>query len=1359
MKNRRRRAAGRKIKELEAASDKDTTLQTAPEVSACSSRPLSDHEAGMGSLRTSKDDTKPSFELESENGLVRRSVSDHAEDDATLNWRSRSSTDNGSNPSIEKSDVTLPPNMPKTALVPISGMVAAISPVKFSQSFTEPYTAQEHDVWAADSPCPQRSTPSDSTEQQSPEVFIPLSFNTDKDGLMLELNDAAWDHPPLQNGLHCKSGDKFMPFTDAMNEITGFEAVEPSTKAVPGMQPRRDARRQISNESINSNLQEQEEANERIMSAAIMSLSRDKDMEQAYVCILSIISVLQKGGRPLGSSIESARKLLRVMTQPRIAERLGEEIRRQGVLAPGALYSEVYQAMTNAGYPLEQDDHLRVCQFLLDHDSAEDALLCLAKVDSALWTSSTYRTAISCHLFCKPRRLQEAEVLLDRYLLHTRALLLQAHEAKIRPNKDHQEREQASRVMIQKWFRLQLDASKWEETKTLYERRRARLLEAPANIDRFLSSLSLYEMESKPEQAKEAHHACQQIHSGEGSTTQPSSSSTSSSTTVISALNPKSVSTATVDVTPCRDAEVAKEVPAKRRFSFLSAFKSTSSSSSAKSKDSSIAATVPSNINTRMPRSAKMAPNLTPLQTPIGQESIYINRHLTVLDNGMLEECINHKQFEYGWKHVYERMGHARLEDKDTAKIAMRLCKRAFLGHGGLSPHLKGGSSSPNLLARELCFEDDRLSRGEDDREDASGMDTTQHEDETATERDGVLTGKYSGSPTWKKKCEEDAEVWEARAWVIYNKAIMNPFFFSSAGNTPSGSPTQPQQPAAAILAQSTSVGSNAARGSALSLSSPISVMAGTTSLAVFLHNILTVAIHSPERSSRFMKAFKVYSAMRNDPLNKYQAQLRDPFVMTCMFKAIYDTVLAIVKAQSTDQLQTPQMTIGPLMDLAFEIYADMRNVGPIRHLPRLSALAPLTPLPRTPKTPSFVHKASSSTDSNMNQGLSGSMSMFFNLSNRPSTSSSLTTVDLSACGSTDATNSASATSTTTSSTGKTTVSVAPTVQLLLQDLNPTLQPNSHARRLPNELYLALLHLCIQVPLSGLSTSFKVVKTIISDMMSTQGGQQPANMDSHLAAALQFYHDRWMCRPQELKERTRSCSAHNDDSRCENCTDHHGAHKRAERGSAPKDGYEHHDGEDNEDDESEIRESGRHHEGCIYHGWMYQPESYILKHMTPSNTSSTNSSWNDLRDTHFAAELSTTSATEKTASTTAAEAALSSASSTGIDMELSLMENENENSQYGIFKHDADLDELDQYLNARMQPFEKGMQNSKRASDWATTNEQGARAQWIDGLEHDTCNDRFYWDLWSRQDPVLQTVRFSRRRARMLWRHVGSMDM
>ncbi|KAF9982206.1 hypothetical protein BGZ75_006432 [Mortierella antarctica] len=1223
----------------------------------------------------------------------------HAADEVALKWQSGSSTDGSDDPSAEKSDSEHPPSTP---LVPISGMVVAISPIRFSHPFTEPYPAPELDVWASDSSCLQDSTLPNSVDQQSPELFIPLSFDSNEDRGVIELNDAAWDQPPLQNEFNHKSGEKFTPFTDTRNEISGSEAVEPTTEAVPGMEPRRDARRQsyltrtTSHESHDHNLQDWEEVNGRVMLAAIQCLSKDEDMEQAYVCILSTVNVLKRGGEPQGSSLECARKLLRTMMQPTIAERLVNEIGRQGELAPGALYYQVYQAMQDAGYQLE-----------------------------------------------------EAEVLLDRYLSHSRTLLAHSHGATSKSHKDHQERERASRVMIQKWFRLQLDASKWEETKTQYERRRARLMEAPANIDRFLSSLSLSEVEIKPEPAKETQQAFQQIHHSEGSMTLPSSSFTA----CVSTPSLEDVTAATGNVTPRPDSEVAKEVPTKRRFSFLSAFNSTSSSSLAKAKDSTI--TAPLNVDTRKTKSAMSPPNLTPLQTPIGHKSIQVNRHLTVLDNGMLEECINHKQFEYGWKHVYERMGPARLEDKDTVKIAMRLCKRAFLGHGGLSPHLKGGSSSPNLLARELCFEDDRLSHGEKECEDASGLegaDGAEYENGTATKRDGVLAGDYSGSRSWKKTCEEDAEVWEARAWAIYNKATMNPFFFNSTGNTPSVSVTQPQKPNAATLPQGTSAGPGTTRGSALSLSSPISGIAGTTSLAVFLHNILTVAIHSPECSSRFMKAFKVYCAMRNDPLNRYQAQLRDPFVMTCMFKAIYDTVLAIVRAQSAEQHQMPQMTIGPLMDLAFEIYADMRNVGPIRHLPRLSALAPQTPLPRTPKTPGFVHQASPWTESSINHNLSGSMSMFFNLSNRPSTSSSLTTVDLSACGSTDATAAASATSITSSAT-KSTLSVAPTAQLILQDLNPTLQPNPQARRLPNELYLALLHLCIQVPLSGLSTSFKVVKTMISDMMSTQAGQQPANLDTHLAAALQFYHDRWMCRPQELKERTWSCCSvhnHEEDSSCESCSGQ-SFHKRRKRRPETTDGHANHDHEDKDDegDASENCQSGLDHEGCIYHGWMYQPESYILKHMTPSNVSSTNSSLSDLCDTDCTPELATT--------TIAAGAPSALSSSTRIDTELPLMENEN--SQYGIYKHDADLDELDQYLNTRMQPIEKGIQDSKQSSDCGLTNEQSARAHWIDGLEHDTCNDRFYWGLWSRQDPVLQSVRFSRRRARMLWRHVDSMDM
>jgi hypothetical protein len=72
-------------------------------------------------------------------------------------------------------------------------------------------------------------------------------------------------------------------------------------------------------------------------------------------------------------------------------------------------------------------------------------------------------------------------------------------------------------------------------------------------------------------------------------------------------------------------------------------------------------------------------PQHSPL--PNSNFDIQVNHQLTTLDNSMLEECITHMQSEYGWK-VYERMGSV-LEDRETAKIAMRLCKRAFLGHGG----------------------------------------------------------------------------------------------------------------------------------------------------------------------------------------------------------------------------------------------------------------------------------------------------------------------------------------------------------------------------------------------------------------------------------------------------------------------------------------------------------------------------------------------------------------------------------------------------------------------------------------------------------------------------------------------------
>lgn len=873
-----------------------------------------------------------------------------------------------------------------------------------------------------------------------------------------------------------------------------------------------------------------------------------------------------------------------------------------------------------------------------------------------------------------------------------------------RASKD-MDREHFNNSLIQTWFKQQLDASKWDEIKVQYERRRARLLNAPSNIERF--SASLLDMDSL---------------SGELSAQRRGGSSVSKASVV-----PDLGSVASGSAEPLATAAVAgttgitlaptsitleppppvATLPKPSSFSLFSAFRS--------SKPTTLTPPVPT-IQTRdMSR---------PSPLPIAStNTIQVNRHLTLLDNGMLEECVNHKQFEYGWS-IYERMGPS-LEDKDTAKIAMRLCKRAFLGHGGLGPNSPG---SPSVLAKNVYIEDEAV------RSAATG------EHSARTEAGGGL--KHS------KAAQEDPEIWEARAWVIYNKAMMNPYFLNSTGS-PSNSPTQTQSPSVAPGAtNSASATTGTSRGHG-TLTSPVSPMVGTTALSVFLHNILTIAINSQERSSRYLKAFRIYSTMRNDPLGQYQSQLRDPFVMTCMIKAIYDTVLILVMAQdqqqlqrrqqqrssssvvtsqqrresvpslATNQQQTQQMTIGPLIDLVFEIYADMRNVGPIRHLPRLSALAPSTSTPKTPQTAQAV-----TTGSNMGS----SMSIFFQLSSRTPASSS-TTVDLSACGVTapfngvptaNLANSLTTPTTTNSTTGSyptstTSSSSSHVLPCVLQDLNPTLHPTILARRLPTELYLALLHLCIQVPLSGVSASSQIVKTIVADMVSTKPGQQPANLDRHLAAALQVYHDRWMCRTVELKGRQRCQSSSGQKTHIGQSDIGEG---KLEEVDLETEEIEH----DGADSEEEIEEGG-----CIFHGWMYRPEEYVLKHL-PSSSSSSSSDLANNNDTRIDADELLSPSAEQT------------------------------DSPFEVSKYDADLDELDRYLDEKKAGLsDVGNNNSSDRRGQDTSDGAAGANSWMDGLDHDTCNGRFYWNVWNREDPVLHEIRFSRRRARMLWRHVAEL--
>ncbi|KAF9132700.1 hypothetical protein BGW39_011563 [Mortierella sp. 14UC] len=801
-------------------------------------------------------------------------------------------------------------------------------------------------------------------------------------------------------------------------------------------------------------------ASERVSTVALQCLTKDKDMELSYVAILSAITVLQSkeeqqpvfedSDRPLRAEMKdfkvkvasSYSQILDILCKSDVADSLGKETLRQGVMAPEELYAQFYGSVEQAGYELQDDAHLSMAQYWTDRKKIEEAQECLHRIEPSRWTSSVYRAAITCHLFAKPRQSQEAEGLLQKYIDFQDASQSQVEdESKIRT-----------------WYRLQLDASKWEEVKATYERRRARLVDAPANVERVEaeSRLTPQALQQLQEQQRSPQHnyGHKRSVSIASSTTsshrraisgqltgspvghQRTSSSSSHQRTPSGALNWPSGASATLNApTP---------VPAKSGFSFLSPFKFGSKSIDA---DATQSPATPTSLPSR----------------------IHVGRHLTVLDNNMLEECVTHKEFEYGWENVYERMGPT-LEDGETAKVAMRLCRRAFLGHSGMSPDEPG---SPNVLAKDFSFEpaDQQSSRS-----------------------------------------SQNPELWEARAWVIYNKAMMSSATFlsgssSGAGSTPSNTSGSP------------------AAGSA------------SMSVSVFMHDILTIAIHSPEVSSRYLKAFKVYSGMRSDA--HYHQQLRDPFVMGLMLKAIYDAVLAVInnpdqqlpktseqkaeakkhrrRSSSLSLNRAQPMTLGPLMDLAFEIYADMRNVGSIRHLPSLVNLTPTSP--------------------NSKHSRQGSLSRISTNSSRSATSQAEVPAE-----------------TATSST----VPISPRSSFtvlsmpVFQELNPTLKANPQARRLAPELYLALLHLCIHVPVFRISS--QVVKTIVSDMSAGSARQVP-HLDLHLAAALQSYHDTWMCSV----------------------------------------GGTHH--EDSESDEDK----------CTYYEWMYQSEEDFQDQLSKANRLSTQS--------------------------------------------------------------------------------------------------------------------------------------------------------
>ncbi|KAF9945771.1 hypothetical protein BGZ72_000986 [Mortierella alpina] len=774
-------------------------------------------------------------------------------------------------------------------------------------------------------------------------------------------------------------------------------------------------------------------ASEHVATVALQCLDKDKDMELSYVAILSAMTVLQSkddhspdedDNVAIRDDVQEARlgvaalysQILRIMCRSDIADSLSKEIVRQGTMAPEELYAQLYGSIQQAGYGLQDEAHLSMVHYWTERRNIDEAQDCISNVSSERWTGPVFRAAIICHTLSKPRQLQEAEVLLQKYV----ELNEKAHN-------------EVGAAMAKTWYRLQLDSSKWEEVKIQYERRRAGLLKAPANVDRIpaatepesqLTSQALQQHQlheqQKPAQRQQNHERSISVASSSTSSSHRRSPSGHHSSTPLGHQRSPSGHQRTSPAIPSwpsgasatLNASVAAPTPAptKGAFSFLSTFKF-----STKGSDGD--------------------------QSPSNQSSlpsrIHVNRHLTVLDNSMLEECIIHKEFEYGWKNVYEKMGPA-LEDGETARIAMRLCRRAFLGHGGPLPKQPG---SPNVVARDMYFED--------------GLE--------------MEHGTSLHQP----------ELWEARAWVVYNKAMMNPHTFISNGYGPS--------------AHSQATATSGTGASSTPANASHAPSQGASPLSMFMHDILTIAIHSPEVSSRYLKAFKIYSAMRSDPHNQHQ--LRDPLVMSCMLKAIYDAVLAVAHGaerttgpeQKVDTLRQQRrtssislhrsqpLTLGPLVDLAFEIYADMRNVGPIRHQPSLISLAPTSPTAKAPQSLGALAQ--------------------------------LTAADSTATGASSRTES--------SEVGTvSSVSISPRSSFsvlsmtVFQDLNPSLKPNPHARRLSPELYLALLHLCIQIPVFRISS--QVVRTIVDDMAASSG-RPPLCLDYQLAAALQCFHDSWMC--------------------------------------------------------------------------------------------------------------------------------------------------------------------------------------------------------------------------------------------------------
>jgi hypothetical protein len=112
-------------------------------------------------------------------------------------------------------------------------------------------------------------------------------------------------------------------------------------------------------------------ASEHVATVALQCLSKDKDMELSYVSILSAMTVLQSKQdeppeindpiEPISQELQDARQnmakaysqIITIMCRTNVAESLGKETLRQGVMSPEALYTQFYGSVQQAGYDLE----------------------------------------------------------------------------------------------------------------------------------------------------------------------------------------------------------------------------------------------------------------------------------------------------------------------------------------------------------------------------------------------------------------------------------------------------------------------------------------------------------------------------------------------------------------------------------------------------------------------------------------------------------------------------------------------------------------------------------------------------------------------------------------------------------------------------------------------------------------------------------------------------------------------------------------------------------------------------------------------------------------------------------------------